>query len=121
MYDYIEALAPATLQGHVLIDGETAPIGTPVTAIVDGTQIAETSTTGTDRAVYKLIVPADDPVTPEREGAAVGDLVQVAVDGRSVSSIPWSPNQEILANLVLRSHGWGDPYALYVPCAAREH
>lgn len=55
--------------GAVRLDGASVPAGTAVSAWLDGLKFAEvtTSLAGGD-SVYYLLLPADDPETPQVEG-----------------------------------------------------
>jgi hypothetical protein len=69
--------------GNATIAGTPAPAGTLITAVVVSTTLVYTSTVDNQgrygyQAPY-MVVPADDPGTPEREGATAGDTVEFYV------------------------------------------
>ncbi len=77
---------PHYLYGHV----NDLP-GASLAALVDGTKVAETTLFSADGStVYAFSIPADDPTTPQREGAREGEIVSFTVSGFPVQEkIAW--------------------------------
>lgn len=77
---------PCNFAGYVN-DGN-APVGVKITAEIDGKVYAESKTfyyEGDEQykagTVYSIDVPADNPLTDEKEGGVDGDIVKFRVDG----------------------------------------
>lgn len=72
----------SSYRGTVLTYGRTPPAGAVVVAYAAGDEVARGSVIlSSGAARYELVVPADDPGTAEREGAAEGELLSIRVDG----------------------------------------
>ena len=68
--------------GVITVDGSPVPEGTPVSAWVEGAQLAsEITQMVAGDSVVVLDVPADVPETPEIEGATPGQLVTFRIGG----------------------------------------
>lgn len=74
MYDFIGT----TFSGVVTFNGSEAPGGTKISAWIEGQQMGATTTAGSS---YSLDIPADDPATPEKDGAVADDVVCFQIDG----------------------------------------
>jgi len=80
-------LPPCRFWGTVKVYGEWVPAGTPLTARVEGVSVVKTvqitlmrnNVTGQDESVYSLDFPADNPLTPQKDGGVVGDRVYFEV------------------------------------------
>ena len=73
---------PSSFWGTVKVDGENAPDGAVVRALIDGQVYAEEYTqTYEGESFYALNVRADDPGTQKRDGGCEGDVVQFEVGG----------------------------------------
>ena len=68
--------------GTVEYRGDLAPDGHKVVAFIGGQEFASCLT---ENGEYSLLIPKDDPVTPEKEGWAEGDIVAVKVNGFSAN------------------------------------
>lgn len=68
--------ATASFQGRATLEGESVPVGTPVSAYVRGVKVHETSTFDIDGdSVYSIDIGADDQNTEAIEGARDNDLI----------------------------------------------
>ena len=74
---------PSSFYGLVEGNGASVPLGTIISAWINGVQYAETLSLSYDgNSVYAMDVPADDPGTPGTiEGGLEGDLVEFKVGG----------------------------------------
>jgi len=62
--------------GTVQLNGTYVPDGTEVVAMIEGVDVAHTTTyTNQGQSWYDFDVPPDDPSTPEKDGGAEGDQV----------------------------------------------
>lgn len=68
--------------GTVEYRGDPAPDGYKVVASIGG---QEFDSCWTKDGEYSLLIPKDDPVTPNKEGWAEGDIVAVKVNGFSAN------------------------------------
>jgi hypothetical protein len=64
--------------GSVTIKGEPASDGMLVIAYVGDVELARTNTDG---GQYSLVIPLDDPDTPQRDGYQEGDIITLRVNG----------------------------------------
>ncbi len=79
---------PATFYGLVKENGSDVPDGTTVSAWINGTMYAQTSTqTYQGSSVYAIVVPGDNPATTMIEGGADGDLVTFTVGGEQMDQV----------------------------------
>ncbi len=69
---------PCEPYGDVYFHGELAPDGMKVEAIIGDTKYAETETKNNGK--YRLLIPADDPMTPVKEGCSSEDSITLLVD-----------------------------------------
>jgi len=76
------AIPPSGHVFHGIVTGEGGPVaqGTPITASVPGGPDYTTQTIDAEGS-YSLLVEADDPDTPEKDGASAGDLIEFYIDG----------------------------------------
>ena len=74
---------PSSFYGLAGENGANVPIGTVISAWINGVQYAETlSLSYNGNSVYTMDVPADDPGTPgTTEGGLEGDLVLFKIGG----------------------------------------
>jgi hypothetical protein len=73
---------PSSFWGTVKVDGENAPDGMVVRALIDGQVYAEEYTqTYEGESFYALDVRADDPGTQKRDGGCESHVVQFEVGG----------------------------------------
>jgi hypothetical protein len=88
---------PSSFWGTVKVDGENAPDGTVVRALIDGQVYAEDYTqTYEGESFYALNVRADDTDTPACDGGREGDVVQFEVGGVLVDGMStrfWIPGE----------------------------
>ncbi len=67
---------PSSYYGTVKMDGANVPIGTQVSAFINGVQYASSPyLLYGDDTVYSINVPGDDPATIPVEGGVPGDTV----------------------------------------------
>lgn len=69
---------PCQPYGEVTFQGEPAPDGYQVEAMIGETKFAETETRN---GKYNITIPADDPLTPVKEGWSEGDRITFKVNG----------------------------------------
>jgi hypothetical protein len=69
---------PCQPYGSVEFRGASAPDGYKVEALVGETKFAETEI---QKGKYDLLIPADDPDTPEKDGWSQGDRITLKVNG----------------------------------------
>lgn len=69
---------PCEPYGDVYFHGELAPEGMKVEAMIGDTKYAETETKNNGK--YRILIPADDPVTPAKEGCSPDDSITLMVD-----------------------------------------
>jgi PKD repeat protein len=73
-------LLPLSIYGTLTIDNADSSVGTPVTAWLNDSQVAQTTTTTAGGAtVFTLDIPADDPDTPEIDGGVEGQVITFRV------------------------------------------
>jgi hypothetical protein len=76
-----ELTANCELHGSLTVRGTAAAIGTRVEAYTGGTLLADT--TVRTRGYYEILILSDDPVTLEKDGWALNDVITIAVDGET--------------------------------------
>jgi len=87
--------------GTATIHGSPAPDGSVVEAYIQDTLFA-TMHDGTSNDYYSIIIPADDPDTPEKEGGINGDEVIIKVNGNaSLPTLTWTRGSTERVDLVL--------------------
>ena len=101
--------------GTVNYRGELAPDGLKVVAFINGTELASCET---ENGEYSLAIPRDDSATPEKEGWAEGDVVNITVGGFSaVPSFKAFEGKErinlYLPTLDVKLTTWGKIKALF--------
>ena len=75
-------IIPHEVSGWVKINDSFVPEGTLVSAWCDGIKVAEGQAIEyADESWYRLDVPADDPITPGKDGCEAGDVISFQVDG----------------------------------------
>lgn len=75
-------IIPHQVFGWVKINDSFVPEGTVVSAWCDGIKVAEEQAIEyADESWYRLDVPADDPITPGKDGCEAGDVISFQVDG----------------------------------------
>jgi hypothetical protein len=85
---------PCQVYGDVVVNGAAAPAGVTIEASIGGVHYASSVTNATGKYGYApsiLRVPADDPSTPEKEGGAVGDTIELSISGTSVGTASFLP------------------------------
>lgn len=106
---------PCEPYGDAYFHGEPAPDGMKVEAVISDTKYAETET---KNGKYRLLIPADDPVTPVKEGCSLEDSITLMIDNnRAVPKIKaFEGIQEhsvfVVASFVPKST-WGKIKALF--------
>jgi parallel beta-helix repeat protein len=73
--------------GSITVLGSPAPAGTTVEALIGG-EVLATMPGGTVLGDYSLLIPADDPATPAREGGNDGEIVRIRVGGKFAVEAP---------------------------------
>ncbi len=101
--------------GSILMRGEPASDGLAVIAYVGDIELARTQCSG---GQYSLVIPTDDPDTPQRDGYQPGDIITILVGGN-----PTNPAFEAFAGrqrrdvevitLDIRFETWGRIKALF--------
>jgi hypothetical protein len=94
---------PSIFHGTITFEGQTAPDGIPILALINDAQYA-TSYVQIDQgnSVYSLEVPGDDLDTPEREGGREGDTIQFALPGMPADQTGlWHSGANVLLNLTV--------------------
>jgi hypothetical protein len=74
-------MADCELYGAVSVRGETAPVGARIEAFVDGLLLADTAVVAEGH--YEILIPADDPITVDKDGWETDDLLTLTVNGES--------------------------------------
>ena len=94
---------PSSFYGTVKVDGANVPLGTMVSAWIDGVKYAETtvSTEFAGDTVYSLDVPGDDPATPGIiEGGVPGDTIVFQIGSLAAGqTAPWQGGINVEFNL----------------------
>lgn len=106
---------PSTFYGRATIDGNPAPLGAAVTAVVNGVVMTTTTVLDNGIVVYQINIPGDDPLTqPQLEGGRNGDTVVFQVAGQpALPTAIW--NQDRVTKLDLLAYTTPPPpihYAL---------
>src|SRR5512137_2084430 len=94
---------PSSFYGTVLEAGVNVPVGTPVTAWINGVQYAATTTIMNGGvSVYSLDVPGDEDGTVPVEGGVPGDTVVFHVnDLVADQTAPWQSGTNVELNLTV--------------------
>jgi hypothetical protein len=74
-------LADCELHGAVSVRGEPAAVGARIEAFIDGLLVADTAVAAEGH--YEILIPADDPVTVDKDGWETDDIVTLTVNGES--------------------------------------
>jgi hypothetical protein len=95
---------PSSFYGIVLLDGAVVPDGTLVSTWIDGTKVAETTTSSVNGdSVYVVDIPGDDPATPSIEGGQDGDTIIFQVAGIEADQTAlWAGGEVTEQNLTAR-------------------
>ena len=98
---------PSSFYGLAEENGASVPIGTVISAWINGVKYAETACISYNgKSVYSLDVPADDPGTPGiTEGGIEGDVVLFKIgDIEANQSGIWhgGTNQELDLSIIIR-------------------
>ena len=94
---------PSSFYGTVKAGGSNVPIGTTVSAWINGVKYNETTVLmHAGDTVYSLDVPGDDSGTPDKEGGVPGDTVVFRV-GTQVAdqTAPWQSGNNVELNLTV--------------------
>ncbi len=97
---------PSSFYGLVEENGASVPVGTVISAWINGVQYAETGCLSYDgNSVYAMDVPADDPGTPGTiEGGLEGDSVVFKIGGIEANQTGiWhgGTNQELNLSIII--------------------
>ena len=101
--------------GSISISGEPAADNLPVVAYISGQEFARCLTIG---GQYSLFIPIDDADTPEKEGWADGDRIEISVNGTAASPSFYAQQGRIRQDIILtalnvRLDTWGKIKALF--------
>ena len=101
--------------GSISISGEPAADNLPVIAYIGGQEFARCLTIG---GQYSLIIPVDNVDTPEKEGWADGDKIEIGVNGTMASLSFYAQQGRIRQDIMLtalnvRLDTWGKIKALF--------
>jgi hypothetical protein len=110
---------PASFYGTVKSNGDNVPIGTQVSARINGVQYALSPYLGYNgETVYSLNVPGDDPGTPGIiEGGVPGDTIVFFVGGKQAAQTAiWQGGINVNLNLTV---SLPDYHFLFLPLAFR--
>ena len=110
---------PSSFYGTVKVDGTNVPLGTTVSAWINGVQYAQyilTSLYDGD-TIYSLDIPGDDPQTPEKEGGLPGETIVFYIgDQRADQTAIWQSGRNLplnlsytTADLSIGQADWPDP------------
>lgn len=103
---------PDYVWGQVRINGSLVPVGTNVSASCSGVMVAESSTI--EDGYYDLEIPADDPITPEKDGCVSDEEVTFYVGNFEAEQIKlWRSGGN--AQLDLSVEG----YEIFLPLAIK--
>lgn len=98
---------PSSFFGTVKIHGANVPTGTMVTAVINGTQYAYTSTVMSGgNSVYSLDVPGDNPTTPAVvEGGVQNNTIVFKIEGVVAEQTgAWSYGTNVNLALTISNH-----------------
>ena len=105
--NYSTALAvppfPSSFYGTAKVDGMNVPVGAPITAFINGVQVAFSGTSLYEgETVYSLDVPGDDPTTPAIEGGVAGDTIVFLVNGQPAQQTAlWQSGSNLMLDLTI--------------------
>jgi uncharacterized repeat protein (TIGR01451 family) len=93
--------SPSSFHGTVNVNGSNVPVGTSITAWINGVQyISAAATLDTGHTVYKLDVPGDDPEVAGIQGGVEGDTISFHIgDLRTVQTATWHGDTDVQLNL----------------------
>ena len=106
---------PCEPYGDIYFHGVLAPDGMKVEAMINNVKYAETET---KNGKYRLLIPADDPVTSVKEGCSPDDSITLIVDNNRAVPVfeAFEGSQEhnvfVIASSVPKST-WGKIKALF--------
>jgi len=94
---------PSSFYGTVKASGANVPVGTTVSAWINGVKYSETTVlVYAGDTVYSLDVPGDEPETPDKEGGVPGDTVVFHI-GTQVAdqTAPWQSGTNVELDLTV--------------------
>jgi hypothetical protein len=111
---------PSSFYGTVKVDGANVPVGTTVSAWINGVKYAETTVLLYEGdTVYSLDVPGDDPETPNVEGGISGDAVIFHIDDQGADqTASWQSGTNVNLDLTHASEEM-EEYRLFLPWVAQ--
>jgi hypothetical protein len=111
---------PSSFYGTVKVDGANVPVGTTVSAWINGVNYAETTVLPYNGdTVYSLDVPGDDPETPGVEGGISGDTVVFYIgDQLADQTASWQSGTNVELDLTHPPGAIGD-YRIFLPWVAQ--
>jgi len=101
--------------GSIAISGEPATDNLPVISYINGQEFARCLTVS---GQYSLLIPMDNPDTPEKEGWSSGDKIDVKVNGTLASPSFYAQAGRIrqdfaITALSIKLDTWGKIKALF--------
>ena len=95
------APSPSNFHGTVKVNGSNVPVGTPVTAWIDGVRYASATTTlVSGNTVYDLIVPKNPPSAANKSVSKEGDTIQFQVGDLMASQTgTWYSDTSVILDL----------------------
>jgi hypothetical protein len=111
---------PSSFYGTVKVDEANVPVGTTVSAWINGAKYAEMTVLLYDgNTVYSLDVPGDDPETPSVEGGISGDPVVFYIgDQMADQTASWQSGTSVELDLA-HSSGEIEEYRIFLPWVAQ--
>jgi hypothetical protein len=112
---------PSSFYGTVKEDGANVPVGTTVSAWINGVKYAETTVSlYAGATVYSLDVPGDVSETPGIEGGVSGDTVVFHIgDHLADQTGSWQSGTSVGLDLTYTVAEELDEYRIYLPCVAK--
>jgi hypothetical protein len=101
--------------GSVAIEGQPAANNLLVVAYVGDVELARTHTFN---GQYSLVIPLDDPATPQRDGYRAGEIISIMINGSpatpSFEAFMGRQRRDIaVATLSIKIETWGRIKALF--------
>jgi hypothetical protein len=108
---------PSSFYGAVKVNGANVPVGTIVSAWINGVKYVETTVLlYAGDTVYSLNVPGDDPETPGIEGGVSGDIVVFHIGDQVTDQTGfWQSGTNVGLDLAYTVAGELDEYRIYLP------